>query len=86
MRTSHRLRDSDVVVGYPLERRSERSRVAVEVREGGHGLFAAVSHEIRFDESSPRRSRRGVAVNPNELDELIGILRDVAGDIERGTV
>ena len=54
--------------------RSERSRIAVELRQGPENTFVTIEHQLRRDESSPWHSRRAVAVRLGELPDLLDAL------------
>jgi len=83
--TTH-ARRSTLLRGFPVEPpRSERSRIAVEVRQGQGESFVTIEHQIRPDAAAAWHSRRAVAVRLEEIPDLIDVLRDaleVAGGDE----
>jgi hypothetical protein len=72
-----RVRRSTLLQGFPVEpARSDRSRIAVEVRQGQGEPFVSIEHQIRPDEASEWHCRRSVAIRIEEAPDLIDVLRD----------
>lgn len=74
--TTH-ARRSTLIEGFPVDPpRSERSRIAVEVRRGNADIFVTIEHQIRPDAAAAWHSRRAVSIRLSEIPDLIDVLHD----------
>jgi hypothetical protein len=70
-----RVRRSMLLETFPVEPlRSERSRIAVELRQNDVAPFVTVEQQLRGNPPAPWQSRRAVAVRLEEVPDLLDAL------------